>query len=101
MGYYINTTMDGQSLGRINKANSLILTSGAVSIPQPKSFAEVPPDKALVCVVSNGPFEAAGYCFSEREFEAFTVPTDCRIKQWLLMPKTLVEKLTGYDMKEA
>ena len=38
---------------------------------------------AVVCVVNNGIFEAAGYCFSENEFKAFSRPGDTRPKTWL------------------
>jgi hypothetical protein len=40
----------------------------------------------LVCVVDNGFFEAAGYCFNENEFEAFNSPSDPRPKIWLVHP---------------
>ena len=34
------------------------------------------PNIALVCVVSNGAFEAAGFCYNEHEWRAFTDPAD-------------------------
>jgi hypothetical protein len=91
MGFYIET---GTNLG---KAEILQTHLGAQIIHQPASFSEVPEDKALICVVNNhGMFEAAGYCFDEREFDCFTDPTDIRPKTWLLMDKAKAEKESGY-----
>lgn len=70
MGFYINTTSTGSSLG-YDKARALV-ADGFKSITQPESFSEVPDDKGLVCVVDNGMFQAAGYAYDEREFQAFT-----------------------------
>lgn len=38
---------------------------------------------AIVCVVDNGPFEAAAYCYSVNEFNAFNRPEDRRPKKWI------------------
>lgn len=38
---------------------------------------------AVVCVVDNGPFEAAAYCYSLDEFHAFSRPEDNRPKKWI------------------
>jgi len=64
-------------------------------IPCPTSFDKVPEKMALICVVNNGPFEAAGYCFDEREFECFTHP-DPRPRTWLLMDLEKARKISGY-----
>jgi len=90
MGFYIQ----GPSLC---KAQFIKSEYDGDFIDQPESFDDVPDDKALICVVSNGAFEAAGYCFSDREFIAFTRPSDPRPKQWMLLDKKLAEKLTGYQ----
>ena len=60
MGYYLQTESN------LDKADALVAMYGAEIISKPRSFAEVPANKALICVVSNGIFEAAGYCFSQR-----------------------------------
>jgi hypothetical protein len=39
-------------------------------------------------------FEAAGYCYSEREFEDFNHSSDDRPKTWLIHPEAA--KLAGY-----
>ena len=89
MGFYIQGPQSG-------KAKFLQTKYDCIVIPQPKSYAEIEADLALICVVDNGPFEAAAYCFSQGEFEAFTLPSDRRTKTWLLMDKQQAELLCGY-----
>jgi len=90
MGWYIDTEVNK------GKATYIEENYNGMIIPRPTSFDKVPDSKALICVVDNGFFEAAGYCFSEREFEVFTAP-DPRPKTWLLMDKEKAEELTGYN----
>ncbi len=77
MGKYINA-IDGEAIGASStqKCNSLA-NGGAEEISQPKEF--VP---NLVCVVDNGLFAAAAYCYDEKEFINFTQLTDFRPKRW-------------------
>jgi len=82
MGYYINENSKGESLPSIGKVQALI-EDGAEVVK-----AEYQPN--LICVVDNIMFEAAGYCYSEEEFEEFKHP-DGRKKTWLVHP--LAEKL--------
>ena len=91
MGFYIETP--GQTTG---KADRLVADHGATIIETPTNFNEAG-DKALVCVVVNPFFEAAGYCFDEREFNAFTATSDPRPKTWLTMDKALAQKLSGFN----
>lgn len=79
MGYYINKLKDGTDLPANGKAEFLVKNANAVKVSG-KEFCE-----NLVCVVDNRLFEAAGYCFSKEEFEAFKYP-DGRSKQWLIVP---------------
>ena len=60
-------------------------------------FNTLSDDTALICVVDNGPFEAAGYAYSLREFEAFSRADDDRVRTWLTMDKKMVQKLSGFD----
>ena len=89
MGFYIQGPLT-------SKAAFIVSEYDAKIIPQPSKFSDVPVGKALICVVSNGPFEAAGYCFSEREFEVFSDPNDDRPKKWLIMDESKAKELTGY-----
>lgn len=113
MGYYINP--DNEPKGKVQK---LVDLYDAVILPlQPEMFRDVPRDKALICVVDNGLFEAAGLCYCEKEFEVFRAPdtlnrgsrdeggvtfidlnpTRQRPRTWLVMEKQLAYKLAGYD----
>jgi hypothetical protein len=89
MGYYIEVPRNKE------KAVYLIAEHGAELTAQPAAFTDVPAHRALVVVVDNGLFEAAGYAYDEREFQAFTQPGDHRPKQFLLMDKAKVRELTG------
>ena len=87
MGYYINNNSKGEILRPTQKANQLISDGAKVINPikwQPN----------LVCVVENGLFDAAGYCYCPSEFEAFTSPGDYRPKTWLIYEHAAV--LSGY-----
>jgi hypothetical protein len=88
MGRYINS-LNGVAAPVKNKA-AFLMDNGAKQAFAPKP-STLPSDKALICVVENFMFDAAGYCFDDREFEAFDVP-DGRYKTWLVMDKEVVEK---------
>ena len=79
MGKYINQTSGGNPLPATLKAAELV-KDGATIVFNPK-FQE-----NLVCVVNNGPFEAAAYCYSQTEFDHFNDPKDYRAKIWLTYP---------------
>lgn len=84
MGRYINSLIEIGVLNKVpneGKAEFLVVHAKATPIGKPDTFI---PD--LVCVVDNGFFEAAGYCYDEREFECFIREGDTRPKQWLIVP---------------
>ena len=89
MGYYIEVP---ENLG---KAEQLVKLHGGEIVPRPQNFTEVPADKGLICVVNNGLFEAAGYCYNTHEFIDFAQP-DGRSRQWVLLDKNKAERLSGY-----
>lgn len=91
MGYYIQTP--GHSIG---KAEVLTKEHGAIGIPRPEFFNDIPSDMGLLCIVNNFAFEAVAYCYDEREFQAFTDPKDTRPKIWLIMEKTKAEEMSGF-----
>ncbi len=72
MGFYIQTPRN------TDKANELAQLHGAEVQDGPLAFAEVPEDKALICVVTNGAFEAAALCYCEAEQVAFNDVGDPR-----------------------
>jgi len=90
MGYYIETKTN------FGKADIIRNENNGISIPRPKSFADIPLDKGLICIIDNGMFEAAAFCYSEQEFEAFNDPEDTRHKSWVIIPRDKAEKLSGY-----
>lgn len=90
MGSYLQTS------AQFDKANYLVEEDDAEIINQPMQFIDIASDRALICVVNNGPFEAAAYCFDAEEFKDFTLEEDKRPKTWLTMDKTKAEELSGY-----
>ncbi len=93
MGYYINT---GHNVG---KAEWLIVNEGAMELMDvPTRLSELPTElNGLICVVNNGPFEAAGFIYNDRELEAFSDPSDYRDKRWLVLPLERAKELSGYN----
>lgn len=88
MGFYINQNSKGVQLPARGKAK-VLLEDGAMLVFHPKFQPN------LVCIVSNGPFDAAGYCYNEREFNDWTDPNDPRPKIWLVYEYAGL--LSGYD----
>jgi len=74
--------------GITGKADWLVANAGATEIHPPAAGAVTENDArdmAVICVVDNGFFDAAGWAYSEAELEAFTRP-DSRPRRWLTMP---------------
>jgi len=93
MGYYVQTegyTRDKAQ--RIAEAHD-----GVVLTVPPPGFSDVPAGKALICVVANGLFEAAAFCYSEREFIELTQDEhDWRRHTYVLIDWHKACELTGY-----
>lgn len=92
MGFYIQ--------GPNNlKADYLIQNHQAKVVSQTDAKMLVEKDEeAVVCVVENGPFDAAGLAFNLRELEAFTLDSDPREKTFLVMNKEKAHELAGYKV---
>jgi hypothetical protein len=92
MGYYIETALPK------GKAAALKDRLGAIEITTDEAQFFIKEDMgAVVCVVDNGPFEAAAYCYNLAEFRVFNNPEDDRPKTWLLVEdKAKVEALTRF-----
>ncbi len=93
MGYYLETG------AAKNKAEALRAQYEALEITQEEAeFFITEGTGAIVCVVDNGPFEAAAFCHNLDEYRHFTLPADPRPKTWLLIDdRELVERATGYN----
>lgn len=77
MGYYIQTAQPK------NKAAAIKQDLDAIEITVDEAAFFVKEQMgAIICVVDNGPFEAAAYCYNLDEFRAFTFPDDDRPKKW-------------------
>jgi hypothetical protein len=91
MGYYIQTE------GTHNKAAAIARRyNGEVLSRPPISYQAIPEGKAVIAVVDNGPFEAAGFCFNESEFKVFTNPNDRRPVQYVLIDRLAAEVASGF-----
>jgi len=91
MGYYIQTSEP------FGKARELVQKYNGQIIEKPESYNDIPAGKALIVVVRNTFFEAAGFCHNEYEFNAwFDDPTDMRPMQFVLIDREIAERESGY-----
>jgi hypothetical protein len=80
--------------GSRGKLDRLLSEFGAVALSGPPGgLDEVPPDKALICVVDMGDYDAPGYIITEIELAAWADPADTRPKTWLLMDRGMADRL--------
>ncbi len=91
MGYYIEVA---DNKGKARQLAGLY-GAGIMDAP-PETFKDVPEGLALICVVDNGPFEAAALCYDADEFAAFNDPHETRPRTWLLMDQAKAHQLAGY-----
>jgi hypothetical protein len=91
MGYYLPTPYNTY------KAEYLINTFGAekIDIHLAKVIIREDPEKAIIVVIDNVLYEAAGYAYSERELDELSDPSDVRSKVILSMNKNTVLSLLG------
>ena len=89
MGYYINVPASH------GKAAQLEDMHGGEILPSQPEYGSWPAGKALIVVVHDAFFEAAGYAYDEAEYRAFTDPSDTRPRQFVLMDKARAEVLSG------
>ena len=91
MGYYI----PGPATGKAQFVKSL----GGEVINRPEKYSQIPKDKALIVVVENGNFEAAGFAYSEREFDAWMGTEDPRPMTFMTMDRSKAEQMSGFPKK--
>lgn len=91
MGYYIQRD-DDENFG---KAEFLIEKHGARLLPTAPEWNDT---DGIVCVVNNGSFEAAGYCYSPSELKAFKADSGPRQRprKWLVMDKAKAAELSNF-----
>lgn len=85
MGYYINPE-------KITKEKWLKEFGILATSFHKDAFTSKPDGMLPVVLVDNGDFSAAGICFSEDEFQAFTSPSDKRSKSlWFVLEEDLLK----------
>lgn len=77
----------------LKKAQWLIENAGAVNMKPVGPFLS-DDEHVLVCVVENGPFDAAAIVEDQRDFLAFSDPMDVRYRTWLRMDRMVAFNLT-------
>jgi hypothetical protein len=87
MGYYVNENSKGEPLPIKGKANALI-ADGAKEVDGNEFLED------LVCVVGNGFFDAALYCYKE-EYDYVKKYPDRRTKRWLVYEPA--KRLSGFE----
>ena len=92
MGYYIQTAAPK------GKTEAICKELSGIEISQDEAEFFVKEQMgAVICVVDNGPFEAAAYCYNLDEFRAFNLPDDPRPKTWLYVENgDRVKELTKF-----
>jgi hypothetical protein len=101
MGYYINPP---QPYHLHNKATWLIEQCGGTEIQMNKGWEDLVwkikkelPELAVVFVLNNGPFEAAGYAYSDNELKRVISKIDFRPCRIVIMDKNLCQHISGYE----
>lgn len=89
MGYYIETSANH------GKAQAIASDLNGEILPGRPTWGAWPADKALIVVVDNGIFEAAGYAYDEKEYEAFSLEDDRRPKVYVLIDREDAEVYSG------
>lgn len=90
MGTYILNAGQHPATGK----SETLLKMGAEEVGQaPPSFEEIPDGKTLVCVVSNGGWEAAGVATDEHQLWRFKSDPHDRDKRWFLLDSDVVERM--------
>lgn len=87
MGYYIEVPENH------GKAQQLVDLHGGQIVPTIQHVDKIPAGKVLVVVVENGPFDAVGVVFSQRELEDFSYLRDTRRKTHVLLDRQTAFKL--------
>lgn len=89
MGRYINWP-EGSEGG---DKRVLAMLCGAYPATYEQAAAVVhDPDKAPLVWINNGEFDALGYAFNEREFQAATLPQDLRPKHFFIVNRAVAEQ---------
>ena len=93
MGYYF----DGSS--STGKGEELVGAHKGKFVDEGTAREAMAEGKGVFCILDNVVFEAAGFCFSEKEFEDFARVED-RQKSWVVIDDLeAAAKLAGYKRR--
>ncbi len=93
LGYYIEVPE------RKGKAEQIIVMYGGRILDEQPEWSDILGCDAIICVIDNGPWEAAGFAYDEKELDRFAEPDSNgpqRRRTWLLMDRLTASKLSGY-----
>lgn len=88
MGFYVNPQTG---------TKEAFLNQNGEMIPTPKNYTSVPSSKAIVCLVDNGMFTAAGVIYSEREFADWNNVADTRPKKWYSVDRSKLYEVSTIE----
>jgi hypothetical protein len=93
MGYYIQTPQPkGKTEAICRGLNGIEITYDEAAFFVKEQMG------AVICVVDNGPFEAAAYCHNLDALREFTNAQDDRPKRWIMVENVAkVKELTRFS----
>lgn len=95
MGFYIQTPVNN---GKADWLLANVINAREIDVIEARGIAKRL-DEAVICVVDNGPFEAAGFAYNERELDAFADILDPRPKRWVAIPRETAENMTAFPSR--
>jgi len=90
MGFYVQTPIDK------GKAQLIAKMYGGKIVDIHEAREANRNGEGVIIVVDNGPFEAAGFAYTEREFDEFTRLDDYRPKKFVVMDWDTAARASGY-----
>jgi hypothetical protein len=93
MGRYIQGPSKGKVMFIVSEYDGKVWAPDPMHPTRPPLWGDKPEGMEWVIVVDNGPFEAAGWLFDQREFDDFQDPEDNRPKRYLLVPTERIKEL--------
>lgn len=89
MRYYVQTS------DRKNKASWIVDNLGGRVVDVREAQQAFAAGEGVICVKNNGPFEAAGFIYSQSEFDKFAC-RDVRPTTWVVGIRDVFEKAAKY-----
>jgi len=94
MGRYIQGPSKGKIDFIMSEYDGKVWAPDPMHPTRPPIWGDKPWNMEWVIVVDNGPFEAAGWLYDQREFDDFwSDPGDIRPRRYMLVPIEHIKKL--------